>query len=126
QTEANPYPPVLGPKQLAALRNPRAQTLNGVGWMLGPFVGGAFFYSAGGVEAAHGRLYIPYAAVAIIVIVLALVFLVADVPDLPTNDEYYSTTFSPHGERRSIWKHPHFVAGVLAQFLYVAAQAGIF
>ena len=26
----------------------------------------------------------------------------------------------------SIWAHPHFVCGVLAQFLYVAAQAGIF
>ena len=27
---------------------------------------------------------------------------------------------------RSIWTHPHFVFAVVAQFLYVAAQAGIF
>src|SRR5438046_6384754 len=28
--------------------------------------------------------------------------------------------------RQSIWSHPHFWMAVLAQFLYVAAQAGIF
>jgi FHS family L-fucose permease-like MFS transporter len=30
------------------------------------------------------------------------------------------------GVTASIWAHPHFVGSVLAQFLYVAAQAGIF
>ena len=34
----------------------------------------------------------------------------------------YSQNLSTH----KIWAHPHFSAGAIAQFLYVAAQAGIF
>ena len=33
---------------------------------------------------------------------------------------------STPGVSHSIWSHPHFVMAVIAQFLYVAAQAGIF
>ena len=36
-----------------------------------------------------------------------------------------STTPLPESSH-SIWSHPHFVLGVVAQFLYVAAQAGVF
>jgi FHS family L-fucose permease-like MFS transporter len=126
ETVANPYATVLGPKQYGALRINLAQSFNGVGWMLGPIVGGAFFYSAGGVAGAHGHLYIPYVGVAILVLLLAIIFHFSNVPDLNTSDEYgLDSTSLPHG-RHSVWAHPHFVAGVVAQFLYVAAQAGIF
>jgi FHS family L-fucose permease-like MFS transporter len=126
ETVANPYTTVLGPKQYAAFRINFAQTFNGIGWMLGPIVGGVFFYSVGGVEAAHERLYIPYVAVAIVVLLMAMLFFLADVPDLATSDEYRLEDPSRLALPRSIWTHPHFVGGVVAQFLYVAAQAGIF
>jgi MFS transporter, FHS family, L-fucose permease len=125
ETVANPYTTVLGSKRYAALRINLAQTVNGIGWMLGPIVGGTFFYSARGVEVAHGQLYIPYVAMAAVVLVLACIFYVANVPDLNTNDEYHLDDSSP-GSRRSIWAHPHFIGGVAAQFFYVAAQAGLF
>jgi MFS transporter, FHS family, L-fucose permease len=48
------------------------------------------------------------------------------VPDLNTSDEYALDDASSAYGRRSVWAHPHFVAGVLAQFFYVAAQAGVF
>ena len=126
ETVANPYTTVLGPKQYAAFRINFAQSFNGVGWMLGPIVGGVFFYSVGGVEAAQHRLFIPYLVVAIVVLVMATIFYFASVPDVAASDEYRLDEASSESASRGIWAHPHFYGGVLAQFLYVAAQAGIF
>jgi FHS family L-fucose permease-like MFS transporter len=126
ETVANPYTTVLGNPQLAAFRINLAQSFNGVGWMLGPFVGAMFFYSAGGAEAAQRRLYIPYFAVGVIVLVMAFIFHVARVPDLKAPDEYHLDDAASPRPARSIWAQPHFVGAVIAQFAYVAAQAGIF
>ena len=57
--------------------------------------------------------------------ILAAVFFWADVPDIKTEDDYHLDDATPHVSH-SIWAHPHFWMAVLAQFLYVAAQAGIF
>lgn len=126
ETVANPYTTVLGPKESAAARINLAQSFNGVGWIFGPIVGGAFFYSSAGVEVAHGQLYIPYVAVALIVLVMAVVFYFARVPDLDTADEYGVPAAGALGPVRSLWAHLHFLGAVVAQFFYVAAQAGIF
>ncbi|MGD0038153.1 MAG: sugar MFS transporter [Bacteroidota bacterium] len=126
ETVANPYTTVLGPKEYAATRINFAQSFNGIGWILGPIIGGAFFYSAQGVEIAQGQLYIPYMIVAIVVLVMAIIFYFADVPDLNTEDEYHLSGSTEKGFKRSVWSHPHFSGAVVAQFLYVAAQAGIF
>jgi FHS family L-fucose permease-like MFS transporter len=123
---ANPYTTVLGHKKYAATRINIAQSFNGVGWILGPIIGGAFFYSPQGAEVAQGQLYIPYAVVAIIVLVMAVIFCFANVPNIDTEDEYQLNDSAATGIKRSIWSHPHFTGAVLAQFLYVAAQAGIF
>jgi FHS family L-fucose permease-like MFS transporter len=126
ETVANPYTTVLGPKNFAAARINFAQSFNGVGWIFGPIIGGAFFYSSGGADVAQGQLYIPYLAVSIIVLVMSVVFYFANVPDLNTEDEYHITASTETAVKHSIWSHPHFVGAVAAQFVYVAAQAGIF
>ena len=126
ETVANPYTTVLGQRQFAATRINVAQSFNGVGWILGPIIGGTFFYSSGGAEVAQTQLYIPYLAVACIVLLMATVFYFANVPDLNTEDEYHLSDSAAIGLKRSIWSHPHFTGAVIAQFLYVAAQAGIF
>ena len=86
-----------------------------------------YFYSkdAGGHNTGSQTLYIPYAGVGIVVVILAVVFFFARVPDIKTEDEYHLDDASP-GVSHSIWSHPHFVMAVAAQFFYVAAQAGIF
>jgi MFS transporter, FHS family, L-fucose permease len=126
ETVANPYTTVLGPKEFAATRINFAQSFNGVGWILGPIIGGVFFYSTGGAEVAQGQLYIPYMIVAIVVLVMAIIFYFANVPDLNTEDEYHLDDSVQKESKRSIWTHPHFSGAVAAQFFYVAAQAGIF
>jgi FHS family L-fucose permease-like MFS transporter len=125
ETIANPYTTVLGAPQFAAVRINIAQSFNGVGWILGPIIGGMFFYSSEGVEAAHQQLWIPYAGIAGGVLLLAIVFLFVRLPEIQTPDDYHLTDSTP-GASKSIWSHPHFVMAVVAQFFYVAAQAGIF
>jgi FHS family L-fucose permease-like MFS transporter len=86
-----------------------------------------FFYGkdAAGVSTGSQTLYIPYVGVAVVVIVLAVIFYFANIPDIKTGDDYHLDDATP-GVSKSIWAHPHFVLAVAAQFFYVAAQAGIF
>jgi MFS transporter, FHS family, L-fucose permease len=127
ETIANPYTTVLGSPKHGATRINLAQSCNGIGWMLGPIAGGIFFYSknAAGESTGAARLWVPYAAIAVVVIILAVIFYFANVPDIKAEDDYHLDDATP-GVSRSIWSHPHFVMAVIAQFLYVAAQAGIF
>jgi FHS family L-fucose permease-like MFS transporter len=127
ETIANPYTTVLGDQRYAAARINLAQSCNGVGWILGPIIGSLYFYSkdALGHNTGSQTLYIPYAGIAIVVVVLAAVFFFAKVPDIKTEDEYHLDDATP-GLSHSIWSHPHFVLAVAAQFFYVAAQAGVF
>jgi len=127
ETIANPYTTVLGPQRYAATRINLAQSCNGVGWIMGPIIGGVFFYStdAAGRSTGSETLYIPYVIVAVVVLLLAIVFWKAYIPDIKTEDDYHLDDATPNVSH-SIWTHPHFVLAVVAQFLYVAAQAGIF
>lgn len=56
---------------------------------------------------------------------LAIIFYFAQMPDIEMEDDYHLDDATPNASH-SIWSHPHFWMAVLAQFLYVAAQAGIF
>lgn len=125
ETVANPYTTVLGHKDYAAARINLAQTFNGIGWILGPMIGGIFFYSTEGAAVAHGQLYIPYVTVAVVVLFMSILFYVAHVPDLVSGDEHQAKENNTQGYS-SLWKHSHFIGAVVAQFFYVAAQAGIF
>ncbi|MEY2504930.1 MAG: transporter, family, L-fucose permease [Verrucomicrobiota bacterium] len=127
ETIANPYTTVLGPVQYAATRINLAQSCNGIGLLLGPVAGGLFFYSknAAGESTGSENLWIPYAAIGVTVIVLAIVFFFANVPEIKMEDDYHCDDAVPNVSH-SIWARPHFIMAVVAQFLYVAAQAGIF
>lgn len=127
ETIANPYTTVLGSSQFAATRINLAQSCNGVGWIMGPIVGSIFFYStdAAGRSTSDQTLYIPYAGIAAVVTILAVIFYFARVPDIKTKDDYHLDD-TKQELNESIWQHPHFVMAVISQFLYVAAQAGVF
>lgn len=202
ETIANPYTTVLGHREFAPTRINLAQSCNGIGWFFGPIAGATFFYSknAAGQSTGSQTLWMPYAGVAVVVVVLALIFVFANVPDVKTKDEYHldekdadSGAATP-AERQinrglvygllvfnavvllgacgmivwvilnslgaseatirntlefggaaavclsaaalfpvarnishhNVWSHPHFSSATLAQFFYVAAQAGIF
>jgi FHS family L-fucose permease-like MFS transporter len=127
ETIANPYTTVLGPQRYSATRINLAQSCNGVGWICGPVIGAKFFYSldAAGHSTGSETLYIPYVVMAGVAMLLAAIFYIAYIPDIRAEDDYHLDDSQP-GISHSIWTHPHFVLAVAAQFLYVAAQAGIF
>ena len=52
--------------------------------------GGLFFYGTdeAGISTGAERLWIPYAGVGVVVLVLAVIFFFAPVPDIPTEDDY--------------------------------------
>ena len=124
ETIANPYTTVLGPAESGATRINIAQTFNGVGWILGPIVGGHFVFSGGDGANANAGLYLPYLGVGIVVAVLIVVFAMANVPDLHAEEEVKAEVEGTG--KKPLFKRWHFTLGVLAQFLYVAAQTGIF
>jgi FHS family L-fucose permease-like MFS transporter len=114
ETVANPYTTVLGAPEYAATRINLAQSCNGIGWILGPMAGAMFFYStdASGKSTGSETLWIPYAAVAVVVVLLALVFAKAPMPDLiaaespaPQDDEPSSSPQSHAGRasRLLLW-----------------------
>ncbi len=90
ETVANPYTTVLGPRRYAATRINMAQSCNGMGWLLGPIIGAQFFYSkdAAGRSTGSQTLWIPYAVIAAVVLILAVAFYFAYVPDIQTKDVY--------------------------------------
>ena len=119
ETVANPYTTVLGPTQGAAARINLAQSCNGLGVMLGPIVGGSFILSdTAEANRSNENLYIPYLGVGIVVTVLAVIFAVSRVPDIEEK-AIESTAGS------SLWRRPHLVWAVVAQFFYVGAQIAI-
>lgn len=123
ETAANPYTTVLGPKEGAARRINIAQSFNGLGWILGPLLGGLFIFGAqkSGTLENFDSLVKPYLLVGSIVIVVAIVFAFTKLPVITEDNDEGISESAPTKE---LWKHPAFIAAVVAQFLYVAAQTG--
>jgi FHS family L-fucose permease-like MFS transporter len=124
ETAANPYTTVLGPPPGAARRINIAQSFNGLGWILGPLMGGFFIFGAtnspGG--GTFDSLITPYMLVGTVVVVVAILFAVTK---LPVIEEDNKEGIAENAPARELLKHPLFVWAVVAQFLYVAAQTGV-
>jgi len=123
ETVANPYTTVLGSTEKSAARINIAQTFNGVGWILGPVVGGHFIFEGAKQANVNAGLYVPYLGIAVVVAVLLFVFAGSRLPDLQPQETAEETDAAAG---RSLWRNSRFLLGVLAQFLYVSAQTGIF
>jgi len=127
ETVANPYTTVLGPPESGAARINLAQSANGIGWMIGPVLGGFFVLSATGEPiTSNADLYKPYLIVAFVVAVIAFIFIINKVPDLHNVEESKVETGAGKVAVKPLWKRWHFILAVAAQFFYVAAQTGIF
>jgi len=218
ETVANPYTTVLGNPKYAASRINLAQSFNAIGWPIAPYIGGLYFYHSDATqsaqqnaEIAHKTMWIPYVALALIIMVLIIAFIKSKMPDVVEDDHsngdpetgnakvdvfgqqsrlstvllyvcailfsfalgmivrffvqlFYmdrETLSNPEAmitlnhtltrvfyiatgivgiasiifislkrnkliHKNSLWSAPHFTGATISQFLYVAAQAGIF
>ena len=125
ETAANPYVTVLGPSEGAAQRLNLSQSFNGLGWILGPFVGGLLIFGAPEGDAL--ALAKPYILVGSVVLVVALLFFFTRLPEVKSEEaEQEATAQAAPAMSTSLWRHGQFVRSVVAQFCYCAAQTGIF
>lgn len=115
ETSANPYTTVLGHPDRAESRINLSQSLNGIGWIVGPLVGGQLLFS--GVNIA-----VPYAIVGIFVLMVALVFSRIRLPEISSAETSSQTTSSTVSKGvRSL----AFLFGMFTLCMYVAAQTGV-
>lgn len=141
ETSANPYVTVLGDAEASEQRINFSQSFNGLGWILGPLVGGWFLFS----QENSPNIALPYAIIGLVVLLIGGVFCFVRLPeikdtvspeevsghqdnprdenrDLSTTTVESSSTLS---EIRILSRKSAFVFGWVALFLYVAAQTGI-
>ena len=129
ETAANPYSTVLGPAEYAAQRLNLSQSFNGLGWILGPLVGGALIFGAQSDDSF--ALAKPYILVGCIVLVVVVIFSFVSLPDIKEEEmeELFpddASTLKEMTPTVSMWRCPQFVRSIAAQFCYCAAQTGIF
>jgi FHS family L-fucose permease-like MFS transporter len=122
ETGAHPYATSLGPEKSAAQRINIAAAFNGVGWIVGPLIGGALIFGAdAGDQMAMAKPYI-FVGAAVLLVCIFLSFM--KLPEItPESDE--PTVIDEAAARTSIWSHKHLKWAIIAQFLYVGAQTGI-
>ena len=141
ETSANPYVTVLGPKASAEQRINLAQSLNGLGWICGPLVGGLFFFGdeAEGQVPSIASVATPYVIVGVFVLLAALGFKFSRLPEprAPSNSPSEADNREKRKEKARtpsiegrvgegfLFRSRIYVLGVIALFLYVAAQTGV-
>lgn len=123
ETAANPFSTVLGPRETSEQRLNLSQAFNGLGWIMGPAIGGLLILGGDSKDPnKFASMTLPYMIIGILVIFVAILFTVTKMPEIHEGE------FDAHGDKgkfRDLLKYPHFKYAVVAQFLYVAAQTGI-
>lgn len=123
ETAANPYAAELGAKETAASRLNLAQSFNGLGCIVAPALVGGFLFSDPDSSVAT-----PYTILGIVVLVAAVCFSRADLPEIKTDDAPASTSGASRtlGQSvRALWSRPRFRLGILALFCYEIAEISI-
>lgn len=118
ETAANPYVTELGDKKGAAGRLNLSQSFNGMGWIVGPLVGGMLIFQADG---SQGSVALPYTIIGIVVLMVAAIFARVKLPEITIQED----VTNPKNGLKSLWTNKIFRFGVIAQFFYVGAQTGI-
>ncbi|MCI6294928.1 MAG: L-fucose:H+ symporter permease [Bacteroidales bacterium] len=121
ETAANPYVTVLGRADGAERRINLAQSFNGLGWIVGPLVGGCFLFMG---EEGSADISTPYAIIGLVVLAVACLFSRIKLPEVAGESSAPVET-SNRNALGQLFRHRPFVWGMAALFLYVAAQTGI-
>lgn len=123
ETAANPYAAELGANETAASRLNLAQSFNGLGCIVAPALVGGFLFSD-----PNSSVATPYTILGIVVLIAAVFFSRADLPEIRTDDAPTSKTGAPRTLGRSVrtlWSRPRFRLGILALFCYEIAEISI-
>ena len=139
ETGANPFIVLLGNKDSSERRLNLSQAFNPIGSVVGVLIGTVFIFS--GIEPDESKISVmkvageydtflqhetlrvvkPYLALAVFAIVWAVLIIRTK---FPVFKEEEKNPAKDNGRFRDLFKIPHFVKGVIAQFFYVGAQVG--
>jgi FHS family L-fucose permease-like MFS transporter len=124
ETAANPYSTVLGPKESAEQRINLSQSFNGLGWILGPTIGGLLIFGQSNESETNkfASMVMPYMIVGVMVLIVSFVFMRIKLPEIHEGEH---DSHGDVGKFKDLLKFRHFKLAVLTQFMYVAAQTGI-
>ena len=119
---AHPCATGMGPEQYAAQRINIAAAFNGVGWIVGPLLGGMLIFGGSGEPFDLAK---PYLLVGCFVLIVCLIFIRVRIPEAEMAADEVRNAVADGGAEGSVWSHRHFKYAMIAQFLYVGAQTGI-
>jgi MFS transporter, FHS family, L-fucose permease len=140
ETGANPFIAVIGDTESSARRLNFSQAFNPIGAISGVLIGTIFIFS--GIELSKTevssmklqgtyntylqhetmRIVTPYLILGAVVLLWAIIMMFTRFPKLSSEK-----ADAPKIEKGGVWKlfrYPHFLKGVLAQFFYIGAQVG--
>lgn len=121
QIAANPYVTILGPPETGSSRLSMAGAFNSLGTTIAPVIGGYMIF--GGInaieetQAGAETVQVPYLGLAAMLIVLAVVFKIFNLPKV-TEDESI-----PSGS--GALKYRHLVLGIACIFMYVGGEVAV-
>jgi glucose/galactose transporter len=140
QTASNPYITIVGPIESAAQRISIMGICNKVAGALSPIILGALVLKgAQGIEnklknitdetqkegLLHDlatRVVLPYAIIAILLILLALLIKYSSLPEINTDEDHIGDDGAVVAPRESIFNYKNLNLGVLCIFLYVGVE----
>ena len=140
ETGANSFIALLGDPRTSERRLNFSQSFNPLGAVIGVLVGTIFIFSgvelspqqvnalkAAGtynayLQAETMRVVKPYLVLGTVVFIWALLILRTKFPKI--GEEAEPGGSREHGKLKDLFRYPHFVQGVIAQFFYVGAQVG--
>jgi MFS transporter, FHS family, L-fucose permease len=141
ETASNPFITQMGSPATAARRLNFSQAFNPLGSIAGVLAGTVFIFS--GVELTASevaarksagtyatylqhetmRVVAPYLVLAILAVILAVIFIRTRFPEVATEADEPAPDVDSGGIL-ALFRRPHFLFAVFAQFLYVGAQVG--
>jgi FHS family L-fucose permease-like MFS transporter len=144
ETAANPYITALGDPEGATRRINFSQSFNGLAAFLAPLLGGMFILSGKNLSAAQEKnmsaqqlnnflnkeasaVQIPYLIIGCVVLTVAILIYRTSLPEIveenPDTPEEESKSLGT--KIGALLKQKQLMTGVLAEFFYVGAQAGV-
>ena len=124
ETAANPYVTELGDKETAASRLNLAQSLNGLGCICGPLLGGLMLFS----NDTEANIALPYVIMGTTALIVALIFTRVRLPEIPHDSSADTSTGEDadhsHAFRR-LFRNKPFVFGLIALFSYEISEISI-
>jgi MFS transporter, FHS family, L-fucose permease len=139
ETASNPFIAQLGDPNSSERRLNFAQAFNPLGAITGALIGTVFIFSGveltpqqvAALQANHAydlylrtetlRVVKPYIVIGVIALAWAILILRTKFPSIHSELENES---GDHGHLSDLFRYPHFLFAVIAQFFYVGAQVG--